>query len=180
MKHELSHPISKTLAHVVAGICYHPEELKVSEKDHGSALEIRMTPHMGDFCIIIGKGGRQSRAIRYVATTMGFLKHKSVDVQFDESYVGDRHERREFKFNQDYTLDDLMAELNPVLELAFDRPITVSTSIQDGKFKILLDVKLEEVPLVTAISDMFYPFGRTHGRIVEIKTLKFSHNGQPR
>lgn len=169
MKHEITHPISKVLHPVVSGMCHHPEDLIVWEKDHGRALELRFEPHMGDIRVIIGKCGRQAKALKFVGQRMGELQGISVDVQIEESNRGDRDERRPFELNHDYALSDFLKVFKPVMGACFNDDLTYVCSIENADFKILVDVQERDVPLIMAIGDIFYPFGKAQGRRIEVK-----------
>ena len=58
--------LADALEHLVSGIVYHPDDVRVDERNmrRGKLLEVRVNPQ--DLGRVIGRGGRTARALRKV------------------------------------------------------------------------------------------------------------------
>ena len=75
--------LQPALEHLVKGIVYHPDDVRVRMIDsrRGQRLEVRVHPE--DLGTVIGRGGRTAKALRQVITSIG---GRAVRVDIVDSY----------------------------------------------------------------------------------------------
>lgn len=173
------HPITVAILSLVKGMCLKPDELKHREIKPSNSPE-RMTliisPHMADFRIVCGKGGRQINALRWIVTRVGRRVGLTVDIRLEESYRGEPETGDPFKLNPNFEKEsDFSNVFGSILALVFDKAPDFTVVTQGDKTKIFMEVDSnnpDDVSTVTALADIFYPFGFRHGRRIDIRPSK--------
>lgn len=157
---------------LIQSICYHPNDLKASEKVSNGRVEIEFHPHMGDIPILIGREGRQYKAIRYLAESIGRLHHQDVSIEIEESYVG-KQERREFVEDPKFSVEPLLDVLLHVARAALGFVPKYEVIANPEKVTVALDLPVAHNGIVVALADAFYPYGYRHGRKVRIRNANY-------
>ncbi len=162
------HPITASLLQLIRGTCYHPDDLEVEESQNGKLLRIDFAAHSADSPILIGRLGRQSKALRFIAKEMGKRVGIDVDVQMRDSYRGIREGIREFKPNALFSNDEFLDVLRPMLELLFGQVPPMEFRDINGKDCLIIDLPKQQSTITQAIADAFYPFSIRNGRKLRI------------
>lgn len=179
------HPITEAILPLVKGMCLKPDELshrEIKSSRSPDRLTLIISPHMADFRILCGKGGRQINALRWIVTRAGRRLKLTVDIRLEESYRGEPVTGDPFRFNPDFEKDSKFQEVfGNILKIVFDTVPEFNVVTHGDKTKIFMEVDPnvpDDISTVTALADIFYPFGFRHGRRLEIRPSKLPHQAE--
>lgn len=175
MKRAPSHPITQALLPLIAGICFYKDVLEISDNDSGGRLSIFIVPHMADYPVLSGSGGRQIRALRYIvrvaAERIGITDS---EVHLDESYIGEREPSRPFQTDPKFDERAAMDILHGLMRILW--PKRKSTDLRiDRREKLhfyIEPIEPEDVTVISALGDLFYCYGMRNGKKIEIHKEK--------
>lgn len=71
----------EVLAHVVAELVDHPDDVRIDEVEEDRELVLELTVHPDDLGKVIGKRGRTVRALRTLVRAAGSLDDEQVTVE---------------------------------------------------------------------------------------------------
>jgi predicted RNA-binding protein YlqC (UPF0109 family) len=162
------HPITEALVTLVKGMCSHPEELDIEEKQTSGRLIIDFAAHSADAPVLIGRLGRQATALKFLASEMGNRAGMKVDLQIRDNYRGVREPLRDFTHNPNFKNEDFTAVLNPVLEMALGSVPQMEFREEAKGTSLILDIPREKSTIAQAIANAFYPFAIRKGRKIRI------------
>lgn len=174
MNEELTHPLSQAVYQLLKGYCAFRESLVVEEVITEGRLNITVKPHMADFRLICGKGGRVIKALQFLVQLAGDNKSENYHVELQESYLGKPEEQKNghFKFDPHFNVDKFKRLLVTWCGLVFERTPGMTVKENGDKLRIYLIPKSNltiATSLVRAIDEVFYVHAIGMGRIVEIR-----------
>lgn len=166
----------KAIVPVVKSLTYHPAELHFNERVQDKAIELTFSPHMADMRLLVGKGGRLIRALRFIAEEIGNQHGYRCDVKLEESYRGTPDKLNQFPSTRDFSRNLLLGLLSPILVAGLGT--LPAMEFRDGEERLVVSLDLPEskTNFVSAVSDVFYPWGRRHGGKVTIKTRFYEYS----
>lgn len=163
------HKITKAFLPLIRGMCYHRDDLQIKEAGL-TDLVFTVFPHMADYPILCGTGGRQVKALAYLVKRAGRSMGIAAEFRLKESYIGDTEPVRPFQRNPNFSVPELMEVLSEIMMLTLGADQAVS-ELEGEKMKIYIDAA-HEASTVMALADVFYPYGYRNGQIVEIRQPK--------
>jgi len=167
MTYAIRSDVGKALDPLIRGICYHKDDIQLEERIVHGKVSLYYTVHMADIRLLIGRGAKQVKAIRYLLKAIGLRSGRTIGADFKESYVGQPGER-EFHSNPDVSTEEVLEVLMPLAELVFGKKIETRVINLPDRMTIVLDVPPEENGLAIALSDAFWPFGCAKGKKIRI------------
>jgi predicted RNA-binding protein YlqC (UPF0109 family) len=174
-------PVAKILLPIMLGACGHtnPNEFRVSEKIGETIDKLTVTPHMSDLPILIGTGGRQARAFKLLAETAGRKLGKKTEIYLEESYDGQRKEYSQ-KQRKEFDMDEFMRLLSGLAGACFKTIPVIDINHLDGRLFVVYDLGRnpddDHLNIVTAMNDIFYPWGIRHNERITIKPKGQDHH----
>lgn len=168
------------LTALVRRMCYHPDDLKITDAREGNALDIHFDPHAEDRGILIGSNERIINAIRQVSILAGRKFGLLVYVHVDgQSGFGTGQRNHMFEHNLGAYENDYVPLIGNWFSMMFNRTVRMEHE-WDGE-KLVVRAELEkrdngrEITAHTALnalSDLIYAIGQREGVIVKLKPLK--------
>lgn len=167
-------PFMKTMLPLLRGICLFPADLKVEEELDGRSITILIYPHTADFRLVCGKDGRQIKALKFLAIQANKKSrvYDRVDVKLEESYFGEAQRAKDYSHNPDFDQIGFQRMLDSILDQVFDEVPHYTIVFREGKMKIYVDTRPgspTDMPTVTALADLVYPYGFRNGQKIEIR-----------
>lgn len=165
------HPITRVLTTLLLQICKRPNDLVVRETELGPNLVITVEPYSCDHPLLVGKGGRQIKALRALAERMGTTAGMAVSLDLEESMRGQRDGGGPAPIrNKAFTLDSFYDALVPLVFWAFGKGVETEVVEEDDEFVAYIDVPASETTAVVAIADLLFCVCKKQGRKCDVKT----------
>lgn len=152
---------------VIGGICSWPVEFTTNDAD--GKFELIVVPNLNDYRILIGTGGRQVKAFKYLFKLAA--KHLGIDgdIEFEESFGDDtRNEPKKISKMDRAALGTLVGDL---ASLTIGCPVDVTLDSRPEKLEVRIhphqDIT-DALHVCSALNSIFYPYGRAHGEKVDV------------
>lgn len=171
MNSQLEHPFTQALSDVIRGMCAYPDQCVVSETGGLLDIVINICPNMADYRVVCGRNGRQIKALAFLAAEASRHRTEQFKVRLEESFRGRDEQRRDFVQNPAFDETKCLKLLHEILPFVFQTPVAVTHQRQNDKLLIFIDDP-DQPAIVSALSDIFYPYGFRNGCIVDIRPLK--------
>ena len=161
----------KAIIEVIAGICAHPEDLKIYDDVSGNhVITLHVYPHQADYPKLVGAQGRTVNAISHLFVRAAVQLKQPLAFMLQESFIGRREDRIPFAYNPDFDL--------PKLERLFDTvagtvlpgaEIRQTVNGEDISIVVVTDRTDDHNTTVSALNALFYPYGFAQGRMVNVR-----------
>lgn len=165
-----SSEILLAISALIRGICYHESDLRIRENVTDELVDMTFLPHMADLPLLIGKEGRQCKAIRFLCEAIGKTQGVTVKIEFEESYVGQNDPWRPFVPNPEFKRSTFSEVFDPICYLLFRQIPEYHILSNLDRLTVRLEALPEDTDVVRALSDAFYPFGFRNGRKIRIRS----------
>lgn len=171
MNSQLEHPFTKALSDVIRGMCAYPDQCLITET--GALLDIGITisPNMADYRVICGKRGRQINALAFLATEAGRNRAESFKIRLEESFRGRDEAVRPFQQDPAFDVERAITLLKRLSAFVFIQEPNIVHERQNDKLMVWIDAN-EAPAIISALSDVFYPYGFRKGCIIDIRPLR--------
>lgn len=167
-----SHPISQALFPVLRGICRDHSSLDLEERQNGSGLRLTATCALDDYRILVGKSGRNVNAIKRLVARAGDKCQIKAEFSLRTNERGDVCDVHDFK--ADPMFDEslfilLLTKMCEAIEVDFSHSNVRLR--EDGKMCVVIPAAaVEDRAAIADLNSLFYSFGYTSGRKIDIKT----------
>lgn len=184
MKHlTFQHPITQVIAQLLYGIVRHPEELIVSEESfmspkYGPHLGINVLPHMADYAVLCGRGGRQINALKFIVAMMGIRLKVVADIDLKQTFIGQQGKTQPFVPSKTFNEVEAFSLIDGLREKLWDNYKEMATQVIREPEKIHIVIKpssSSDIPVIEALADVIYPYGVRCGRKLNICKEKPKH-----
>lgn len=177
------HLVTQTLLPVLKGMCYEPELLSVSEvPDPQGNFEklVIIVPSATDAGILNGAGKRQSTAIRNVFDAAFRRSGIKAEARIHDG-GGTKRRLGNFSPNPNFERDTGFNRLlASVLNITFEQPPRIIRNSEEldhaTGFPCQVIVIEGEPVIISAIADMFYPFGIRQGKKLKIRPTQLRND----
>lgn len=174
------HPITRAFSSLIFGICRHPEDCTISEVMNLNGMSLstmRVSAHMADMPVLVGKAGRQVRAFSYLVGQAA--SNGGVEAKFNlvDSHIGASEPTVPFAYNRFFDLTTFREILDGLLAAVFEKiPEVHIIEREDPRegLKVLLETEKRDVHLVAPLADVIYPYGIRKGMKLDLKRFNES------
>lgn len=160
------HPIANCLKPLIHGMCRHPVDIE--DQTHGFTI----IPHRADFRIVCGKRGRTIKALQAIASAAALRDGLWFDVKLEE---GEGEPEPDSPFVQNIEFDVFGAErrIKEIAEMCGLLVDVITTVRVNDRMDVSIRVRTAaQEAILTAINDIFYPWGFRNGMIIKVKAVK--------
>ena len=172
MKHSLG-PLIKALTPLIRGICFYQSDVTVKELEEKGCMVLVVTPHMADVPKLVGRSGRQSKALNFLCEQYGRQHGFAGGSRIEESYVGVRAVSSTPPEDPAFDQTGVLAIVNELMSLLLSRRAEVTTEPKDDRLCVYVHLTpfhtLVDGNIVNAVEDLMYPYGKANGRKIKVK-----------
>lgn len=155
---------------LVKGICHNKDDLKIERTVNSTFAKVSFMVHQADMPLLVGRGGRQARAIRFLAEEASRKTRFTIIVEILESYQGAAMPKRDF-VAADLPANYCLQAVQDIADLVLGRRVAIECIDEplDHRTRVEIDATPEEGGIVAAMCDAFWPFGYSQGRKIRVK-----------
>jgi hypothetical protein len=173
MKHSLQ-PLIMAITPLIQGICFYKQDVvPIKEHEEKGRLTAIVEPNMADLPLLIGTAGRQSKALCYLFQRYGEINGFNAGARIEESFKGRHEPPCKPKNNPDFNIRSTCEILEGLVALLVSTPYKIHTEETGNEVRFYIQFNPEhedsESMTVTALGDLFYPYGKSKGRRVIVK-----------
>lgn len=164
-------PIANALNPVLHAICRDKEDYSLMEHQNGHTLRLGCLVSLDDYRILVGKQGRTIHAIQRIVKRAGERGQCDAEFTLRNNTKGLTIKVHQFVANSRFdegTFATRLSAMCGVLEL----DISESKVGYDGGEKMVVTIpttNMEDTATVKDLADLFFPYGYTLGRRIDIK-----------
>jgi predicted RNA-binding protein YlqC (UPF0109 family) len=153
---------------VIEEIC--SRNVRFHENSDNGEFILSVMPHLDDYRILIGTGGRQVKAFKYLfkiaAKNMGI----EADIKFEEDFQVEEAPtlpRKRTGLNRE-RLGKLVGE---IASMTMGCPVDIEQEQKDGKLNVKIFLHHETndaLHVISACNSIFYPYGKANQETVDV------------
>lgn len=184
MKHQ---PLFDLVSQIIEDICEYKGDLRIFSPHENGAHVLLVIPHTADYPKLIGKGGRQVNAMKFLFRQASLKLGCALDYQIKDSFTGTREAVIPFAYNPDFDAGKLERMMEQLAALVMHTEPPVGTVLEGDRViaRIKVDRTANNEAIVAALDAVFYAWCYPRGRKLKLiadyithETNKDSH--QPR
>ena len=173
------HLVTRTILPVLLGMCSEPDKLVVTEtedpkREYQKIIVIK--PSRTDAGVLYGGASRQILAIQHVFATAFARCGIKAKAKIEQSYEGEKNPLPRYRFNPEFERTSNFTHVfAKVLNAVFDKPPLIERKEvmdRDSGDPCLVVIVHGDAAEVSALADMFYPFGIRQGMKLKIRPPK--------
>lgn len=176
-KDSAEHPIAQALFAVVCGICREKESLTIEETpDHAlpdgqRIFLITLWASLNDYRMLVGKQGRCVHSMQRIVQRAGDAHQMKAELSLRTNNLGPAFVIHEPHFNPNFDDSQFIKLLTTLCDACGIDVRRCEPSDEGGKLNVFIPTaNADDAAIIADFNNLFYSYGRTQGRRIDIKT----------